>query len=317
MRLLVAGLFAATTVAAQAPEKGSVDNRAVEIMDRVEAKMRAAKTLDVVKKNTVRGGANDGPSGMRVLRVQVERPNKYRVTTLDIDTMAKRNVYNTFRLSDGKLRLSENLERGKFDRKTMKYTEWPLSKWKRNRYIEMTGDQDVYVWDDDVQTLAGLYVIDDEHPGVGHDWRHHKLGEATFNWIRYAGKETWKGKSYDVVEWSYEIGIHPLKDQVHYTQKMYVGADTLVYRVVTTTSRGAVLEDEYKSITLNAKLPDTTFVIATARYKKQMDQIYYPKHKVGEVLPDWILPQAVGDTIQFSKFAAANKATVVWFWDFY
>jgi outer membrane lipoprotein-sorting protein len=318
VRSVLLAVLSVSIATAQAPSRGTVDQRAVDLMDRVETKMRSASTLEVVKKNTVRGGGSQlEPSGWRVVKVQVQRPNKYRVETLELDDRAKRSVYNTFRLTDGKVRLSERLEKGRFNPKTRQYTEWPESKWKRDRYIELTGDNDVYVWDDDVQTLAGLYVIDDEHPGLGHDWRHHKLSESTFQWIRYVGTETWKDKTYEVVEWAYDIGIHPLEGQVSYTQKMYVGPDTLVHRVVTTTSKGAVLEDEYQSIKLNPRLPASLFTIKTAGVRKEMDQIYFPKHKVGEVLPDWTLPAAIGDSINFSRFAANNKATIVWFWDFY
>jgi hypothetical protein len=300
------------------PKETKIDQRAVKLMEAVEAKMRAANTIEVVKGSTLRQGLVGQPSGFRVVKVQVRRPNKYRVENLELDSLARRNVYNTFRLSDGTRRLSERLEKGRYDPATKKYESFAEKDWKPVRTVESTADEDIYVWDDDLQTLAGLYVADDEHPGVGHDWRNHKLTESTFDSIRYVGKEEWKGKTYDVVEWGYRVGLHPIAQQVHYSQKIYVGSDTLVYRVVTTTSKGTVLEDDYRSIALNPALPDSLFAIpgeAAAREK------YVPrwKYKEGDVLPDFTLPAhgALGKEINFNKAMSGKKGAVIWFWGYH
>ncbi len=314
--MLVIGLT--PSAHSQEPKRGSVDPKALALMDAVELKMRAAKTLEVVKTNTVREPMTGNAQGTRLIKVLVERPDKYRVQTLDADKDARMYAYTSERVCDGKVRMTGRLTTSDYDPKTKQVIELPKDKWKWSRSIEQTGDEDIYVWDDDIQTLAGLYVADDEHPGVGHDWRHHKLLEPTFNWIRYVGKEDWKGAKYDVVEWKYDIGIHPLSQQVRYTQKMYVGADTLVHRVVTTTSRGTVLEDAYQSIKLNPSLPDSTFIIAADSASSRF-RTYKPKFAEGDVLPDFTLPShgALGKEITFSKAMAGKKGAVVWFWGYY
>jgi outer membrane lipoprotein-sorting protein len=308
----------AHTAAAQNPARGFVDQRALALMDAVEAKMRAAKSLEVVKTNTIREPMTGNAQGTRLIKVQVKRPDRYRVQTLNADKDARMNAYTTDRVSNGQLRLTRRLEAQRYNEKTQQMEALPESSWKWHDRVEHTADEDIYVWDDDIQTLASLYVADDEHPGVGHDWRHHKVFEPTFNWIRYIGKESWEGKSYDVVEWKYDIGIHPTDQQVMYTQKIYVGSDTLVHRVVTTTSRGHVLEDAYKSITLNPELPDSTFAI-TVKPKENELGGYRLKFAEGSTLPDFTLPAhgALGDTITFSKAVAGKKGAVIWFWGFH
>jgi hypothetical protein len=303
---------------AQEPARGTVDPKALALMDAVEAKMRAAKTIEVVKTNTVREPMTGNALGNRVIKVQVARPDRYRVQTVDADPNARANAYTSDRVSDGKVRMTRRVRAMRYNEKTKQREAIPESEWKWDTSIEQTADEDVYVWDDDIQTLAGLYVADDEHPGVGHDWRHHKLYEPTFNWIRYVGKEKWQGVSYDVIEWKYDIGIHPLDQQVIYTQKVYVGADTLVHRVLTRTSRGHVLEDAYKSITLNPSLSDSTFAIPADPNGKQPGG-YRLKFTTGDVLPDFTLPAhgALGNSITFSKAVEGKKGAVVWFWGYH
>jgi hypothetical protein len=219
-RVLRAGLLPLFVLGAAAqadePVKGSVDPKAVELMAKVEAKMRAAQTIEVVRRSTVRSPGDSKADGWRVIKVQAQRPNRYRVETLEMDEAARKAFINTLRITDGKTRLTERLGRDG----------------KPQRHVEHTMDEDTYVWDDDMQTLAGLYFTDDELPGIGHDWRARKLRENNFRWIRLLKPEKWQDKPYRVVEWGYDVGYYLPEEQVSYRQKMYVGADDLVHRVV-------------------------------------------------------------------------------------
>jgi outer membrane lipoprotein-sorting protein len=317
--LLVASMGCAQVGGEDVPKRPGVDRKAVEIMDRVEAKVRAASTLEVVKGSTIRQPTTLDPGGWRVIKVQVKRPNLYRVEALEMDSAAySESLARAFRVSNGRLRLSEQIEVDSFDMKARKAIRLPKDKWKRNRFIEKSGEEDIYVWDDDNQTLAGLYVVDDEHPGIGSDWRHHKLYEPTFDSIRYIGKEDWKGKSYDVVEWWYRVGVNPPEERTTFAQKMYVGSDTLVHRLVTTSSKGATYEEEYRSIALDPQLPDSLFAINETGVKKQMwDR--KPKYDVGNTLPDVTLPAIgdLGDTINLTKALNGKKGALIWTWAYW
>jgi outer membrane lipoprotein-sorting protein len=301
------------------PDRPNVDKKAVDIMDRVEAKVRAASTIEVVKGSTIRQPTTLDPGGWRVIKVQVKRPNLYRVEALEMDSAAySESLARSFRVSNGSLRLSEQVEADSFDMKERKVIRLPKDKWKRNRFIEKSGEEDIYVWDDDNQTLAGLYVVDDEHPGIGSDWRHHKIYEPTFDSIRYLGKEDWKGKSYEIVEWWYRVGINPPAENVTFAQKVYVGSDTLVHRVVTKSSKGATYEEEFRSITLNPQLPDSLFTINETGVKKRIWN-RTPKYNVGNTLPDLTLPAVgdLGDSITLSKALNGKKGALIWLWAYW
>jgi len=110
-----------------------------------------------------------------------------------------------------------------------------------------------------------------------------------------------------VVEWAYDVGIHPAEQQVRYRQKMYVGADTLVHRVVTTTSKGSVLEDDFRSIALNSSLPDSIFQIAVSDSIPKEIYDYKPRFQIGDTLPDFTLPGSLGDSINFAKAVAGKR----------
>src|SRR5688572_746480 len=82
------------------PARGSIDPRAVSLMAAVEAKMRAASTIEVIKGSTLRGsGDTPDARGWRLLKVQVKRPNMYRIEALDIDEKAKKNYMFTRRVT--------------------------------------------------------------------------------------------------------------------------------------------------------------------------------------------------------------------------
>src|ERR1051325_3071623 len=136
-------VWGATVARAQDPEHGFADKRAVQLMDRVEAKMRAASTIEAVKRSTLREPTSGKAGGWRLLKIRLQRPSKYRVEVLDMDEQARKGFMYPFRLSDGTLRLSERFDRR--DPKTGKYDPNLDPKlWQRNRYIERTGDDDIY-----------------------------------------------------------------------------------------------------------------------------------------------------------------------------
>src|SRR5688500_9569222 len=91
---------------AQEPQKGFADERAVSLMERVEAKMRAAPTPEVIKGSNLREPLSGAATGWRLVKVQVQRPDKYRVEVLDLDDKAASSYGHALRVSDGKLRLT-------------------------------------------------------------------------------------------------------------------------------------------------------------------------------------------------------------------
>jgi len=283
------------------PKLGSVDRRAVTLMARVEAKMRAARSIETIRASSIRRPFDGQADGWRSVHVWVQRPDRYRVETIEEDSLAKQAFKAEMRVSDGKQRLTKGF----------------YSTEENHYFVERTADDDIYVWDDDVQTLAGLYVHDDEHPGIGHDWRAHKLTEPTFRWIRYLGPKTWNGKTYQVVEWAYDIGNFIPSEQVWYRQQIYVGADTLAWRVVTTTSRGFELEDQFRSLTLNPPLADTLFAV-TVPVGAKSDTMgdYPPQFRVGDTLPEFTAPLLQGDSISLTHALQGKKGGILWFWGF-
>jgi peroxiredoxin len=276
-----------------------IDPDAVALLARVEEKMRGAQTLEVIRRSNLR--RPDGTAaGWRTLRVQVKRPGMYRIEELQADEAA-RDTFNhhSLRVTDGKVRLTERRRNGE----TM-------------RHIERTADEEIYVWDGDVQALAGLYVIDDEHPGIGHDWRAHKLHESNLRWLRMLAPEDWNGQRYQVIEWGYDVGYYLPDEQVRYRQKLYIGTDQLVHRVVTHTSKDVELEDRFEKIALHVPLADALFAVPASEEAAPFTPVYRSNFRVGDVLPDFELQTPTGEPISLSGSLDGKKGAIVWLWGF-
>ncbi len=282
-----------------AAAEAGIDPQAIALLARVEQKMRAATSIEVIRRSNLR--RPDGTAaGWRTLKVQVKRPGKYRIEELQADEGARSTFnHHSLRVTDGQVRLTERQRNGEVQ-----------------RYIEHTADEEIYVWDGDVQALAGLYVIDDEHPGIGHDWRAHKLHENNLRWVRMADAEEWDGQRYQVVEWAYDIGYYLPEEQVRYRQKLYIGDDQLVHRVVTHTSKEVVLEDQFQKIALDVSLPEALFVVPPSEEAEPFMPVYRSNFKVGDTLPDFELKTPMGEPISLSGSLAGKKGAIVWLWGF-
>lgn len=146
-------------------------------------------------------------------------------------------------------------------------------------------------------------------------WTSDRAHELLLRSVAYKGKESWNGKSYDVVEWIYENAFLPPSDTVVYTTRFFIGGDSLMYRSVTESSTGYQI-DRIFDLKPGAAVSQTAFSLP-----KQSIMII-PQNKTADksLVGKSFVALSPGATLldvgpfTLDKILAGRKAVLLWLW---
>jgi thiol-disulfide isomerase/thioredoxin len=166
--------------------------------------------------------------------------------------------------------------------------------------------------------LHSFFDLPDARLLMAGEWDTVRLTDPLLRAVVYAGRERWQDASYDVVEWVYEQAYTVPEDTVVFTTRVFIGADTLVHRIVTRTSKGDRIDVQVRGLDLNGAITAGDFV-----WSPRAGVVAEPS--TAEVMPPWrvgrpFVPLATpaqlldGPSVTSTDVLAKRNGVVVWWW---
>jgi outer membrane lipoprotein-sorting protein len=269
---------------------GTVDPKAFSILAEVEKKLGAAKSLTaVIQTRHVDTAGN--MSGMSEARYEILRPGymRIKVSTPGSTAGARTSVY------DGKFTWS-------YAANDTVYTKMQASAPR----LEYGGGA----------PIAMFFTTSDGFTAPP-AWTSDRVKDLTFRHLRYVGKETVGGASYDVIDWRYADYYTYLGDSSVHSTRFYVGGDKLIHRMVTTAVGSSARDEaEVTKIELGTTLAASDFKPTPPDNAKLHD---YSNTTYDTFVGIYAMPFRVtgadGKRLVFEDFVQGKKALILNSWD--
>lgn len=150
------------------------------------------------------------------------------------------------------------------------------------------------------------------------EWDTDRLHDPLVRSVTYEGETRWNGVVYDVVQWVYEQSYVMPEMQAVYTTRVFIDADQVVRRIVTTSTKGPHWDISILSLTLNAPIADEELRWSPPANAEITEPKPLPSvtKNVGQTIPAFTGGRlADGSTVTSAQLLSGHRATLVWFWN--
>lgn len=158
------------------------------------------------------------------------------------------------------------------------------------------------------------------------EWDLGRLTDPLVRSLVYKGREQWKGKTYNVVEWVYEQAYTMPEDTVVYSTRVFISLDGLVRKVLTTSTKGYTIDREVLDLKLDTrnsiKLSEQDFNWTPPAGVSEEKRHLNISHTtlVGQRFPEFSEPKQLLDDLKLKSVTSKEllqdkKGLLVWFWN--